>query len=448
MKLIHTTTWYFPDRSGGVEVYIDSLLHGLQAHGVESIVAAPRQGTEEDFYEYNGTLVYRYPVFPNPNKIQQHKQLPHGGFETFANWLKNHKADVYHQHSWRFDCGLHHLAVARKLGMATVVTVHMPEPLCLRGTMMRYAQEPCNGLIDATLCSRCLGIPERVPSWAIKTLSQVPLPVGVAAETKLRGSKSVKLRLLGRTFGIPPLVTEHQHQLRQLAKLADRIVVPSNWQYDAFRLNGVPEEKLILCRQGVANNFTQQITPTKAENGALKIGFLGRWQETKGVQIIAEAVHLLPADVPVELILHATHADKYGEANREKVLALAACDSRIRIAEPLSRQAISEALANFDLLAVPSQWLETGPLVVLEAQAVGTPVLGANLGGIAELVRHGVDGWLVPAKDIKAWTEAIATLAKDRNLLARLRQGIGLVRTMSVVASEMAMLYKEILATP
>ncbi|MCX7597136.1 MAG: glycosyltransferase, partial [Fischerella sp.] len=358
------------------------------------------------------------------------------------------RQDVYHQHSWRFDCGLHHLALARKLGMATVVTVHMPEPVCLRGTMMRYAQEACNGLIDITVCGRCLGIPERVPSWAIKTLSQVPLAVSVAAETKLRGSKSVKLRLLGKTFGIPPLVAKHRHQLRLLAKLADRIVVPSNWQYDAFRLNGVPEEKLILCRQGVANNFTQQITPIKAENGTLKIGFLGRWQETKGAQVIAEAVHLLPADIPVELILHATHADQYGEANREKVLALAACDSRIRIAEPLSRQAISEVLANFDLLAVPSQWLETGPLVVLEAQAVGTPVLGANLGGIAELVRHGVDGWLVPAKDTKAWTEAIATLAEDRNLLAKLRQGIGPVRTMSAVASEMAMLYKEILAIP
>ena len=45
-------------------------------------------------------------------------------------------------------------------------------------------------------------------------------------------------------------------------------------------------------------------------------------------------------------------------------------------------------MANFDLLAVPSQWMETGPIVVLEAHAVGTPVLGANLGGIAELVHH------------------------------------------------------------
>jgi glycosyltransferase involved in cell wall biosynthesis len=232
----------------------------------------------------------------------------------------------------------------------------------------------------------------------------------------------------------------------QLALLADRIVVPSNWQYNAFRLNGVPEEKLTLCRQGAASTFKQEIAATKPRNATLKIGFLGRWQETKGVQVLAEAVHRLPADVPVELIIHATHPGKYGAVNREKVLSIAACDSRIRIAEPLSRQAVPEALASFDLLAVPSQWLETGPLVVLEAQAVGTPVIGSNLGGIAELVRHGVDGWLVPAKDVQAWTDAIATLAKDTDLVARLRKGIQPVRTMDTVASEMVELYKEILA--
>jgi glycosyltransferase involved in cell wall biosynthesis len=128
------------------------------------------------------------------------------------------------------------------------------------------------------------------------------------------------------------------------------------------------------------------------------------------------------------------------------VMAIAARDSRIRIAEPLSREAVPEALAGFDILAIPSQWLETGPIVALEAQAMGIPVLGSNLGGIAELVRHGIDGWLVPAKDVQAWAEAIATLAKDTDLLAFLRKGIQPVRTMDTVASEMVGLYKEILA--
>lgn len=444
MKLIHTSSWYFPETSGGVEVYIDSLLQQLQTHGIEAVVAAPWYGIEEKTYQHNNIPVYRYPVFAHQTKIQVHKQLPHGGFESFAKWLKHHQADIYHQHSWRFDCGLPHLAMAKKLAMATVVTLHMPETLCMRGTMMQYGQAACNGLIDPTRCSRCLGVPERVPSWAMATLSQFPLHVGMAAETKLRGFKSIKLRQLGKTLSIPAQISQHRSHLMELVKLADRIVVPSQWQYDAFRLNKVPENKLILCRQGVASGFPEQVAPRKANNATLKIGFLGRWQETKGVQVVAEAIHRLPANVAVELIIHATHPQKYGVTNREKVLAIAADDDRIRIAEPLSRSGVREALAGFDLLAVPSQWLETGPLVVLEAQAVGTPVLGSNLGGIAELVRHGVNGWLVPAQDVGEWSDAIANFAQDPDLLTKLRQGIQPVRTMEDVASEMVEIYREI----
>jgi glycosyltransferase involved in cell wall biosynthesis len=444
MKLISTTSWYFPDTSGGVDVYIDSLLNSLQSHGLEVIVAAPRQGLKEDTYKYNNIPVYRYPVFPDATKVQLHKQLSHGGFEFFANWLKRQQANIYHQHSWRFDCGLQHLALARNLGMATVVTIHMPEILCLQGTMMKYGREPCNGLIDFTQCSKCLGVPERVPPWAIAALSQIPMEAGLAIEAKLLTSHSMRVQVLGKTLGITTLVPEHRRLLRQLTKLADRIVVPSNWQYTAFLLNGVPPAKLRLSRQGVAKDFPQSRTTIPTHNSTLKIGFLGRWQETKGVQVLAEAVTRLPKDVAVELIIHGINLDKYGITNQAKVMAMAARDPRIRIAEPLSRSDVATAVANFDLLAVPSQWLETGPIVVMEAHAVGTPVLGANLGGIAELVHHGVDGWLVPAQDILAWTEAIATLAQDRNLLAKLREGIKPVRTMDTVALEMIELYQEI----
>jgi glycosyltransferase involved in cell wall biosynthesis len=444
MKLIHTTSWYFPDTSGGVDVYIDSLLKGLQGHGLSAQVAAPRKGTTEDNYIFNDIPVYRYPVFPESTKTQVYKQLPHGGFESFAHWLKREKGDIYHQHSWRYDCGLQHLALARQLGMNTVVNIHMPEILCLQGTMMKYGREPCNGLIDDIQCSKCLGVPERVPSWAIAALSQVPLATSLAAETKLLQSKSMRMRVLGKTCGIPPRVPEQRRLLKQLIQLADRIIIPSNWQYAAFLLNGAPAEKLRLSRYGVASNFPQTKVVNQPENATLKIGFLGRWQETKGVHVVAEAVSRLPADLSVELIIHGINLDQYGKSNHDRVLAIAQRDPRIRIAAPLSRQEVSTAVANFDLLAVPSQWMETGPIVVLEAHAVGTPVLGANLGGIAELVHHGIDGLLLPASDVSAWTQAIATLAQDRNLLAKLREGIQPVRTMDHVALEMLELYAEI----
>ena len=75
------------------------------------------------------------------------------------------------------------------------------------------------------------------------------------------------------------------------------------------------------------------------------------------------------------------------------------------------------------------------------------PVLGANLGGIAELVRDGIDGVLVAADDVGAWAEAIAGLSADRERIEKLRQGVRPPRTMRAVAAEMAVIYERLLTS-
>jgi glycosyltransferase involved in cell wall biosynthesis len=103
---------------------------------------------------------------------------------------------------------------------------------------------------------------------------------------------------------------------------------------------------------------------------------------------------------------------------------------------------VADSMSSFDLIAVPSRWLETGPLVVLEAFAAGVPVLGSDLGGIAESVRNGVDGALVRPGDIDAWSEVISRFAADRRLVAALRQNVRPPRTIDEVAREMSEVYR------
>ena len=125
-------------------------------------------------------------------------------------------------------------------------------------------------------------------------------------------------------------------------------------------------------------------------------------------------------------------------AYRDRVIALAGGDSRIEYSSPESREALAAEYANADLLAVPSQWFETGPLVVLEAKAAGLPVLGSNLGGIAELVRPGVDGWLVPHAEARAWAGHIEDFARGT---LQLSSSVEPLRTMNDVAKEMVGIY-------
>jgi glycosyltransferase involved in cell wall biosynthesis len=67
-------------------------------------------------------------------------------------------------------------------------------------------------------------------------------------------------------------------------------------------------------------------------------------------------------------------------------------------------------LADLDLLVLPSL-LDGRPVVVLEALAVGTPVLASHVGGLPDLIQEGETGWLCPPGDLDALLRRLAEVA-------------------------------------
>jgi glycosyltransferase involved in cell wall biosynthesis len=124
---------------------------------------------------------------------------------------------------------------------------------------------------------------------------------------------------------------------------------------------------------------------------------------------------------------------------------LAADDGRIRLLEPVPVEGVRKTLEQYDMLAVPSQGMETGPLVVLEAFDAGIPVLGSAVGGIAELVQHGVNGLLVhPFHQVDAWRAMLETLVNGPGMVGRLAKGVTPPRGMDDVAEEMRTVYERL----
>lgn len=113
---------------------------------------------------------------------------------------------------------------------------------------------------------------------------------------------------------------------------------------------------------------------------------------------------------------------------------------------PVKASEVIETLKGYDGLLVPSQWMETGPLVVLEAFAAGVPVVGSDLGGIAEWVTHERDGLLVTG-ELREWlgSQALRRLVSEPELLPKLRAGIRPPRSMREVAEEVRAVYEELL---
>lgn len=73
---------------------------------------------------------------------------------------------------------------------------------------------------------------------------------------------------------------------------------------------------------------------------------------------------------------------------------------------------VAPIIATFDLSVLPS-FFEGMGRVLLEAMAMGVPVIGSDVGGIPDLIRHGREGLLVPPGDAAALAEAIAKVVKN-----------------------------------
>jgi glycosyltransferase involved in cell wall biosynthesis len=242
------------------------------------------------------------------------------------------------------------------------------------------------------------------------------------------------------------LLEARRSALRAFLAAADAVVAPVPWAADVLVRNGVPAARISVLSQGVRDHALAvaddraAAEPARASGSGMRVAFLGRLEPLKGAHLLLAALARMPgAGVTLDVFGLPTGPTDY----MERLNASAAADPRVRMAPPVGADSVFALLRDHDLVAVPSQGAETGPLVVLEAQAAGVPVLGSAVGGIGDRVRHGRDGCLVADfQNPAAWARALAQLAADPALLARLRAGQRPPPTMTEAAARMVELYR------
>ena len=85
---------------------------------------------------------------------------------------------------------------------------------------------------------------------------------------------------------------------------------------------------------------------------------------------------------------------------------------------------LSDLVANAYYVVVPSEWYENNPMTIIESYSVGTPVIGANIGGIPEIIVNGRTGFLFESGDVEDLESTIkcATSLSDAEY-SRLSEG-------------------------
>ncbi len=441
MRILHVCYTYLPDAMGGTEFYVQALARELTAHGIKSSIAAP--GSASKHYTIQGVDVYRFGSTLDCSSAAA--GVPDIGAATaFEGIIKEIDPDIIHLHARTSAVSELLIDSARHAGKNVVVTYHSPTVSCIRGTMLLFGKTPCDGTMQLRRCTACNLNLHGVGSLS-GLLAYIPRRLGKWLDRHgLKRGPWLALRM-------SQIVSEQIATTERFLQKADLVIAPCLWVAELLRLNGVPPERLRLCRQGLVHRSagSNAVQPAKLNtHGAkrlqpLRIGCFARLDPTKGLDFLIRAVQAIP-EAPIELCIYGI-TQKDSRLGSDTLANLAGSDQRVRFFPPLPADEVLATMAQLDLVVVPSLWLETGPLVVLEAFAAGVPVLGSNRGGIAELVRSGIDGQLLPTGDLKAWSSTLANLATNPETVKQWRKGVKKPRTMTVVAEEMAALYSGLL---
>ena len=179
-------------------------------------------------------------------------------------------------------------------------------------------------------------------------------------------------------------------------------LAPSRFLGEKMVEHGIPAHKV---RQMNYSLNLGRYRSGSAERGN-HVLYAGRLSKEKGVHTLVEALGLAPG---VELRIAGS-----GPLESElKTLAETRAPGRVRFMGHLEPEDLHREIAGARVVVVPSEWYENQPFAVLESFALSTPVLGAAIGGIPELVRPGETGWLFPPGDALALSRALITARED-----------------------------------
>ncbi|WP_160299796.1 glycosyltransferase [Belnapia sp. F-4-1] len=214
----------------------------------------------------------------------------------------------------------------------------------------------------------------------------------------------------GEPRGTPHVQAAYEHAY-------DGIMVISRQLRDWCIGAGIPARKIHLVENapGYAtrpSRIAAALAARQRQRRPLQVLFLGRMDWQKGLDRLAA---IIGRSAPLGL--------RWRVAGRAVLADAAAPQLSVPVEPPAFDPAALDALyAWADVLVLPSRF-EGVPLVVLEAQRMGCAVIATDVGAVAEAIRHGEDGFLVPHRQaeeavIDGFLETLARLSADRALLA------------------------------
>ena len=349
MRILLCNKFYY--RRGGdciVSMELEKLLK-LHGHNVAVFAMDYSENLDSPWKKYWPSNMSKQEAFTRPFGDNEVKQ-------KITQLLDNFQPDVVHLHNIHTQLSPIIAKIAHERGIRVVWTLHDTKLVCPCYTCMR----------DGHWCEECFTDRKAV-------IKHRCMPGGI----------------IGSTIGY---LEAKKWNKEKLQEYTDLFLPPSKFMMDTVVRGGYNEEKFrVLC------NF---IDIEKVKNPCFDkedyFVYLGRVNEVKGIRTLCKAAYVLPYKLIVvgggELLPELQEQYK---------------TSDIEFKGQMEWNDFRPIIEGAKFMVLPSEWSENNPLTVIESQSLGTPVLGARIGGIPELIEEGVTGMTFESGNVEDLKEKI-----------------------------------------
>jgi glycosyltransferase involved in cell wall biosynthesis len=431
VRILHALHFFLPQHSGGTEVYTLRLARAQSKKHDVALFFSEKIHSRRNYELLRRTtegldcrVVVNNLLYPNFRATFDNAAIE----LRFEEVLADFKPDVVHvQHLMLLSMGL--VEAAKRSGARVVVTLQDFWLWCARmGQLLMPDGSICSGPRPAK-CAECLAdfpyTQKRGAAHAFRGIELMRRTFGVDLSPlveRVRGWQPLlpARRASDRRESRPrsPLpeaqLAQRAAKAAEVLELVDRIVAPSQLLRDRAVEWGAPADRISLLRYGVDLPPRRSVR-RYAPDGRVRFAFIGTPAPHKGVHVLIDGFRAAGLENASLTIFGSSRTDPVYFADLKR----RAQGLSVTFPGAIPNAQVPSALEEIDALVVPSLWLENWPVVVQEARLMRVPVIASRIGGLAEGVRHGVDGLLFEPGDAVGLATALRRVAREPKLLAR-----------------------------
>jgi glycosyltransferase involved in cell wall biosynthesis len=210
--------------------------------------------------------------------------------------------------------------------------------------------------------------------------------------------------------------------IKRFFREIDHFIAPSKFLADRYIAWGLDETRITVVENGIPDLDDRGNLPYPAVDQGLTFGFFGQISRLKGFDILLDAAEQLDGHPDIRIEIYGDYSSQppdFQAAVRER---LAVMPKNVRYMGAYDNKRVDRMMQAVHAVLVPSIWWENSPLVIQEALANRRPVICSDIGGMAEKVRDGVDGFHFQVGSGSALAALLKRLAAEPARLAEVHR--------------------------